>query len=88
MNCNTTHYRANSSSVPGDPTQGKVYTGQQALPLGLIDRVCGFEEAVSEAAVQGGLSGERPPVRIFGASPSSSLLTRLLGVASAMGMSP
>ena len=21
MNCNTTHYRANSSSVPGDPTQ-------------------------------------------------------------------
>ena len=20
MNCNTTHYRANSSSVPGDPT--------------------------------------------------------------------
>ena len=23
MNCNTTHYRANSSSVPGDPTQHK-----------------------------------------------------------------
>ena len=22
MNCNTTHYRANSSSVPGDPTLG------------------------------------------------------------------
>ena len=22
MNCNTTHYRANSSSVPGDPTEG------------------------------------------------------------------
>ena len=22
MNCNTTHYRANSSSVPGDPTKG------------------------------------------------------------------
>ena len=21
MNCNTTHYRANSSSVPGDPTE-------------------------------------------------------------------
>ena len=21
MNCNTTHYRANSSSVPGDPTR-------------------------------------------------------------------
>ena len=25
MNCNTTHYRANSSSVPGDPTPHKVY---------------------------------------------------------------
>ena len=25
MNCNTTHYRANSSSVPGDPSQGFVY---------------------------------------------------------------
>ena len=23
MNCNTTHYRANSSSVPGDPTAGR-----------------------------------------------------------------
>ena len=23
MNCNTTHYRANSSSVPGDPTELK-----------------------------------------------------------------
>ena len=23
MNCNTTHYRANSSSVPGDPTLAK-----------------------------------------------------------------
>ena len=31
MNCNTTHYRANSSSVPGDPTDGfsaKVYQSQ------------------------------------------------------------
>ena len=24
MNCNTTHYRANSSSVPGDPTAGRI----------------------------------------------------------------
>ena len=27
MNCNTTHYRANSSSVPGDPTTGSVLFG-------------------------------------------------------------
>ena len=26
MNCNTTHYRANSSSVPGDPTLGSIST--------------------------------------------------------------
>ena len=25
MNCNTTHYRANSSSVPGDPTVQKIF---------------------------------------------------------------
>ncbi len=80
--------REKSVAETRELAQGKVYTGQQALPLGLIDRVCGFEEAVSEAAVQGGLSGERPPVRIFGASASSSLLTRLLGVASALGKSP
>ena len=24
MNCNTTHYRANSSSVPGDPTESEL----------------------------------------------------------------
>ena len=24
MNCNTTHYRANSSSVPGDPTDAEI----------------------------------------------------------------
>ena len=30
MNCNTTHYRANSSSVPGDPTQGqKLLNGKE-----------------------------------------------------------
>ena len=26
MNCNTTHYRANSSSVPGDPTNTATFT--------------------------------------------------------------
>ena len=30
MNCNTTHYRANSSSVPGDPTKFNVDNGGQA----------------------------------------------------------
>ena len=41
MNCNTTHYRANSSSVPGDPTYAWVrdsgeldYLGREALSVG------------------------------------------------------
>jgi ABC-type polysaccharide/polyol phosphate export systems, permease component len=45
VNCNTTHYRANSSSVPGDPTASllanaqlvtKVYFPRLALPLSTI----------------------------------------------------
>ena len=35
MNCNTTHYRANSSSVPGDPT----YTGTAFLAADLAAMV-------------------------------------------------
>ena len=32
MNCNTTHYRANSSSVPGDPTHNvECYTAQPRI---------------------------------------------------------
>ena len=34
MNCNTTHYRANSSSVPGDPTLG----ASVSIPLRIFDR--------------------------------------------------
>ena len=37
MNCNTTHYRANSSSVPGDPTDfrsGALF--KLSVPLGII----------------------------------------------------
>ena len=32
MNCNTTHYRANSSSVPGDPTGFLLADGPDYLP--------------------------------------------------------
>ena len=45
MNCNTTHYRANSSSVPGDPTDRAVPSAGASdpdrklrLPLGDIAR--------------------------------------------------
>ena len=33
MNCNTTHYRANSSSVPGDPTQAHLHAASPAFTL-------------------------------------------------------
>ena len=37
MNCNTTHYRANSSSVPGDPTKKKLL--EDNVTSDLIDKV-------------------------------------------------
>jgi protease-4 len=44
---------------------GQVWTGQQSLPLGLIDRVGGFRVALMETAKDAGISGEprvvRPP---------------------------
>ena len=36
MNCNTTHYRANSSSVPGDPTTAWLPDGPEARKRGLL----------------------------------------------------
>jgi protease-4 len=69
--------------------QGKVYTGEQALPLGLVDRVCGFEEAVAEAAVKGGIAGEPATVRVFGSPTTTGLLARLWAVGGALaGLSP
>ena len=32
MNCNTTHYRANSSSVPGDPTKEVIVAAGAYMP--------------------------------------------------------
>ena len=34
MNCNTTHYRANSSSVPGDPTAARSLIEEYAAQIG------------------------------------------------------
>ena len=38
MNCNTTHYRANSSSVPGDPTVEQIF-GLPGLGQGMLNAV-------------------------------------------------
>ncbi len=39
-----------------DMAGGRVYTGQQALDLGLVDKLGGFEDAVSEAADRAGIA--------------------------------
>ena len=39
MNCNTTHYRANSSSVPGDPTIANAQTNTDSVRNHRIDKL-------------------------------------------------
>ena len=52
MNCNTTHYRANSSSVPGDPTHTLRKAGHQAYLVGgcVRDILLGREPADYDVA--------------------------------------
>jgi protease-4 len=42
---------------------GQVWTGQQAVPLGLIDKIGGFRVALIDTARQVGISGEPPIAR-------------------------
>ena len=42
---------------------GQVWTGQQSLPLGLIDKVGGYRVALTETAKEAGISGEPNVVR-------------------------
>jgi protease-4 len=42
---------------------GQVWTGQQSLPLGLIDKVGGYRVALMETAKEAGISGEPNVVR-------------------------
>jgi protease-4 len=42
---------------------GQVWTGQQSLPLGLIDKVGGYQVALTETAREAGISGEPNVVR-------------------------
>ena len=54
---------------------GQVWTGQQSLPLGLIDKVGGFRTALIDTARAAGISGEPNIVRP--ATPKKGLLTLL-----------
>jgi protease-4 len=54
---------------------GQVWTGQQALPLGLIDNIGGYHDALMEAASLGGIKGEPHIVRP--AKPKTGLASLL-----------
>src|SRR5262249_3056493 len=68
--------------------RGKVWTGAQALPLGLVDKIGGLREALAEARQLGGLPEDAPIVE----SPEEdeSLLGFLLGLVgiSSAGLNP
>ena len=54
---------------------GQVWTGQQSLPLGLIDKVGGFRVALIDTARSVGISGE--PTVVRPASPKRGLVSLL-----------
>jgi protease-4 len=54
---------------------GQVWTGEQALPLGLVDKEGGLRVAVMETAKEAGISGE--PTLVHPAKPDSGLLSML-----------
>ena len=90
MNCNTTHYRANSSSVPGDPTD----RSEAIVRLRLrTDRVVAVGEGVGpvhalDQALRRGLSEVYPElagihlvdykVRILDGRAATSAVTRVM----------
>ncbi len=63
---------------------GRVYTGLQAVELGLIDEVGYFEDAINKAAELGGISGEPRVVEFF---PESGFWDSLYGVQAAQNTS-
>ena len=65
MNCNTTHYRANSSSVPGDPTAFAFDSLRLLKDDILIARVAGVSTREAAEALKGveifARRGQLPP---------------------------
>jgi protease-4 len=56
---------------------GRVYTGRQALELGLVDDVGTLEDAIAKAAELGGIEGEP---RVIELRPTPSLRDLFYGV--------
>lgn len=62
--------------------KGRVWTGEQALQLGLVDELGGFYQAVDKAKSLAGLSGEVRLKHIDGGQSTLEALERALGVSS------
>jgi protease-4 len=61
--------------------KGRVWTGEQAAQLGLVDQVGGFYDAVDKAKALAGLSGKAVRLKTFVGRPSTlGLVGKLLGV--------
>jgi protease-4 len=56
--------------------EGRLYTGEEAVDLGLVDRIGTYEDALLIAARMGGISGEPRVVR---RQPQRSLAEKFLG---------
>jgi protease-4 len=56
---------------------GKVWTGQQALPMKLVDQLGDFQDAVDDTAKAVGIKGE--PVLVHPEKPRRTLLDVLFG---------
>ncbi len=57
---------------------GRIYSGQQAARLGLVDKLGGLHDAIAEAGRRAGIKGE-PEVKVFG---PRSVFDRLFGTKS------
>ncbi len=56
--------------------EGRLYTGEEAVELGLVDKIGTYEDALLMAARMGGISGEP---RVVERIPARSFLERILG---------
>jgi protease-4 len=61
--------------------RGRVWTGEQAAKLGLVDQVGGFYDAVDRAKALGGVPGQSVRLKAYSGRPSTlGAVGRLLGV--------
>ena len=68
--------------------QGRVWTGNTALELGLVDKLGTFDDAVAAAAEKAGLDNYDVQVITQELTPTEQMLKELFGTAQANGWLP